>query len=56
MKHCPISYELIHDNEHYSPKGLRLLAPKLTELKALNLSADEQRQEAVEKCVRAGYR
>ena len=49
MKHCPISYELIHDNEHYSPKGLRLLAPKLTELKALNLSADEQRQEAIDR-------
>lgn len=47
MKRCPITYELISDEQSYSQKGLRLLSPKLNDLKALNYSAEEQRQEAL---------
>ena len=47
MKHCPISYELIADSKNYSKSGLSLLSPKLNDLQALELSADEQRKEAI---------
>jgi serine/threonine-protein kinase HipA len=47
MKHCPITYEVINDQEDYSQRGLRLLAPQLKNLKPLELSAAEQRQEAI---------
>lgn len=47
MKRCPITYELIQDSENYSKQGLKLLSPQLQQLDALNLSAEEQRQEAV---------
>lgn len=47
MKRCPITYELINDNEDYSQKGLKQLSPKLQNLNPLNLSADEQRREAI---------
>lgn len=49
MKYCPITYEIIDDTENYSLKGLRLLSPQLTKLKALDLSAEEQRQEAIDR-------
>ena len=47
MKRCPITYELIMDNEYYSKSGLKLLSPQLQHLDSLALSAEEQRQEAI---------
>lgn len=47
MKRCPITYEIITDQENYSQRGLRLLSPQLKNLVPLQLSADEQRKEAV---------
>ncbi len=47
MKRCPITYEIITDQENYSQRGLRLLSPQLKNLAPLLLSADEQRKEAV---------
>jgi serine/threonine-protein kinase HipA len=47
MKRCPITYEVITDQEDYSRNGLRLLSPNLKHLETLNLSADEQRKEAI---------
>lgn len=47
MKRCPITYELISDQEDYSQRGLKLLSPQLKSLKPLDLNADEQRQEAI---------
>jgi serine/threonine-protein kinase HipA len=49
MKRCPITYELIQDSEQYSQRGLRLLSPQLKELKELDLTANEQRQEAIDR-------
>lgn len=47
MKHCPITYEIITDQETYSQRGLRLLSSQLKNLKPLEQSAEEQRQEAM---------
>lgn len=47
MKRCPITYEVISEQEHYSQQGLRLLSPRLHELSPLPLSASEQRMEAI---------
>lgn len=47
MKHCPITYEQISAQENYSQRGLRLLSAQLKNLEPLDLSADEQRQEAL---------
>lgn len=47
MKHCPITYALINEQESYSQRGLYLLSPQLKKLHTLDLSADEQRQEAI---------
>lgn len=47
MKRCPITYERISDQENYSQRGLHLLSPQLKNLSPLDLSADEQRQEAI---------
>ncbi|RUR25831.1 lpg2370 family Dot/Icm T4SS effector [Legionella qingyii] len=47
MKRCPITYDLISDQENYSQRGLHLLSPQLKNLSPLDLSADEQRQEAI---------
>ncbi len=47
MKRCPITYEIITDQEKYSQRGLRLLSPQLKNLSFLELSADELRQEAI---------
>lgn len=49
MKHCPITYEIISDQENYSQRGLRSLSHQLKNLSPLNLSADEQRQEAIDR-------
>ncbi|OWP82709.1 phosphatidylinositol kinase [Flavobacterium davisii] len=45
MNRCPITYELC-GNEKYSEKGLRMIAPKLTQLNDLPYTAAELRQEA----------
>lgn len=47
MKRCPITYEIITEQENYSHSGLRFLSPQLKNLKPLELSADEQRQAAI---------
>ena len=47
MKYCPITYEAIRDQEVYSQRGLHLLSPQLPYLKPLELSAAEQRREAL---------
>lgn len=47
MKRCPITYDVINDNEHYSQRGLRLLSPQLKDIRPLTLSAEEQRNEAI---------
>jgi serine/threonine-protein kinase HipA len=47
MKYCPITYDVIDENEQYSERGLRLLSPQLSVLAPLNYSAAEQRAEAV---------
>lgn len=49
MKRCPITYEIIKDQENYSQRGLRLLSPQLKQLSPLELSAKEQRQEAIDR-------
>jgi serine/threonine-protein kinase HipA len=47
MRRCPITYEMISSQENYSKQGLHLLSPQLKGLRPLDLSADEQRQEAI---------
>lgn len=47
MKRCPITYELISDEENYSQRGLKLLSPQLKDLETLPISAEEQRAEAI---------
>lgn len=47
MKRCPITYEIISDQEDYSHAGLKSLAAKLNHLKILDYSAAEQRAEAI---------
>jgi serine/threonine-protein kinase HipA len=47
MKRCPITYEVISEHENYSQRGLHLLSSQLNKLSLLNLSAKEQRQEAI---------
>ena len=49
MKRCLITYEKISDQENYSQRGLHLLSAQLKNLSPLNLSADEQRQEAIDR-------
>jgi len=49
MKRCPITYDIISDQENYSQHGLRLLSPQLKDLSSLDLSADEQRKEAIDR-------
>lgn len=48
MKRCPITYEIIH-GRNYSQRGLHLLSPQLNDLNPLELNADEQRQEAIDR-------
>lgn len=50
-KYCPITYDVIENQERYSQRGLKLLSPKLKNLESLNFSATEQRAEAL---IRAG--
>lgn len=46
MKRCPITYDIISEQESYSERGLKLLAPQLSKLLPLPYSAAEQRHEA----------
>ena len=43
---CAITYSDIPSTEQYSAKGLKLLSPQLKKLKPLNLTLEEQREEA----------
>jgi serine/threonine-protein kinase HipA len=47
MKRCPISYEPLVGGADYSPQGLRLLDRTLTSLARLEFTAEQQRQEAL---------
>lgn len=49
MKLCPITYEPIGDASDYSIGGLRLLNRKLSQLQRLQYTAEQQRQEALER-------
>jgi serine/threonine-protein kinase HipA len=49
MKRCPITYDIISDQENYSQRGLHWLSPQLKDLSPLELSADEQRKEAIDR-------
>jgi serine/threonine-protein kinase HipA len=49
MKRCPITYEEISQQENYSQRGLHSLSAQLKNLNSLDLSADEQRQEAIDR-------
>jgi serine/threonine-protein kinase HipA len=49
MRRCPITYELISEQEYYSKRGLRLLSPQLKTLNPLEFSAEEQRKEAIDR-------
>lgn len=49
MKRCPITYEIISDQEDYSQRGLRSLSPLLLRLHPLDLNMHELRQEAIER-------
>lgn len=46
MNRCPITYELC-GTAKYSERGLRMIAPRLTDLKSLPYTSAELRQEAV---------
>lgn len=46
MKRCPITYEPVSDQD-YSVNGLKLLHRKLTSLKPLAYTAEQQREEAL---------
>lgn len=53
MSHrCPITYEIIPEDKKYSEQGLKLLAPTLTSLADLLLSAKELRQEARQRSIK----
>jgi serine/threonine-protein kinase HipA len=52
MKRCPITYEIINDNEYYSQHGLKKLSPKLKTLQPLAYTAKEQREEAVARAIK----
>jgi len=45
MNRCPITYSLI-EGSRYSPKGLKLLANGLSDIKLFEYTAEEQRKEA----------
>lgn len=47
MKRCPITYEMIDDDEQYSKRGLRLLSKQLETLNPIPLTKQEQHYEAI---------
>ncbi|NIP93452.1 MAG: HipA domain-containing protein, partial [Akkermansiaceae bacterium] len=46
MRHCPITLRPVPEGATYSPEGLRMLHPKLKDLKPLDLSWEEQLRQA----------
>lgn len=48
MRRCPITYELIEENQKYSKKGLQLLSKSLHELNDFPYTPQEQIQKAAE--------
>ena len=50
MNRCPITYELTGNN--YSKAGLKLLSPRLTDLKDLAYTSEEQIREAANRAVK----
>ncbi len=46
---CPITYEELEPGRRYSGKGLRPFAPRLTDLRDFPYTAEEQRNEAVQR-------
>lgn len=52
MNYCPITLEPIAADELYSQKGLHWLSPVLKELKPLDLSAADLRQEAMRRAAK----
>ena len=50
MNRCPITYELTENN--YSKAGLKLLSPRLTDLKDLAYTSEEQIREAANRAVK----
>jgi serine/threonine-protein kinase HipA len=49
MSRCPITYEALPDGARYSQRGLKLLNRNLTSLQPLEFTAEQQRQEAIER-------
>ena len=49
MSRCPITYEPLADGVMYSPAGLRLLHQNLQSLAPLEFTAEQQRQEAIDR-------
>lgn len=49
MKRCPITYEVISEENLYSEKGLKLLHRDLKSLEPLKYTAEEQREQALER-------
>lgn len=47
MNHCPITWETIPTHKIYSSAGLKKLSAQLSELRPLNYSAKQQREEAL---------
>ena len=47
MNRCPITYEALPDGATHSQKGLKLLNRNLTSLAPLEFTAEQQRQEAI---------
>jgi serine/threonine-protein kinase HipA len=49
MNRCPITYDLIPDGALYSAKGLKLLNTRLRSLEPLGYTAEQQREEALQR-------
>ena len=47
MKYCPITYDMIDEQQMYSTRGLKQLSPQLKQLQPLSLTAAAQREEAM---------
>src|SRR5208337_4750319 len=47
MSSCPITYEPLAGDATYSPRGLKLLNRNLASLAPLEFTAEQQRQEAI---------
>jgi serine/threonine-protein kinase HipA len=47
MKYCPITYEVIPNNQSYSERGIKLLSPILKQLRPLEFNQQMLRTEAI---------